>query len=502
MDKKKGVVIGAGCAGLAAAAFLAKAGHEVTVYEQHTAPGGYWASFQRGGFIFDIGPHWTIMPDRINQKLTELGVEPVQFERMDTIGHYTLLEEDFDLVLERDRRAIEDSIMKKYPTARIGSVQELIDESLRLVAELDKAPTVSPELMSPFDKAGFILKALVSMRRILKYSRMKATEHLERLFPGPELQGLRNALLMVAPAEGMPALGVMVFLAFAIRGDAYRPVGGTQKVTDALTKAVEVNGGRIEYGQRVESIRTEGGRATGIKLTDGSTITSSYVVSGVDAHQMYDRMLDRTLLPAKFKEKIEGFPISQTYFIVSLVTDLDPFRSGLREADHFISPKKGMESALLLNDPENCFFHVGFPHYHTEKVKPGTYGMQILSPVSFDHNSTWATGAELERGEAYKRYKKEYADRILAQVERVVPGLREHIISLDLATPVTMHRYTLNHKGAANGWSYSKVENWKKEIPFVKGLYHVGHWTGPSGIHGCIGSGSTAAQLILRRYKA
>ena len=86
--------------------------------------------------------------------------------------------------------------------------------------------------------------------------------------------------------------------------------------------------------------------------------------------------------------------------------------------------------------------------------------------------------------------------------ERAIPGLRDHILELDLATPITMHRYTLNHMGAANGWSYSRVENWKKEVPFVKGLYHVGHWTGPSGIHGCIGSGSTAAKLILRRYKA
>ena len=125
MEKKKGVVIGGGCAGLAAAAFLAKGGHEITVYEQHTAPGGYWASFKRGGFIFDIGPHWTIMPERIAQTFTELGVEPARFERMDTIGHYTLPEEGFDLVLARDRKAIEDAIARSFPTARMESVREL-----------------------------------------------------------------------------------------------------------------------------------------------------------------------------------------------------------------------------------------------------------------------------------------------------------------------------------------------------------------------------------------
>ena len=216
---------------------------------------------------------------------------------------------------------------------------------------------------------------------------------MERLFPGPELQGLRTALMMVAPAEGMPALGVMVFLAFALRGDAHRPVGGTQKVGGRLG----TSGGGQWREDRIWSYGgwdlTERARTTGVRLSDGSTVKSDYVVSAVDAHQMYDRMLDQTLIPQKFRTKLDGFPISQSYFIISLVTDLDPFRSGLEEADYFVPPRKGTAAVSLQNDPENGFFHIGFPHYRTEKANGDIRHPNTVPGIVSNHNSTWATGA-------------------------------------------------------------------------------------------------------------
>lgn len=46
------LIIGAGVAGLTTAAYLARAGLKVDVYEQHTLPGGYISSFVREGFTF------------------------------------------------------------------------------------------------------------------------------------------------------------------------------------------------------------------------------------------------------------------------------------------------------------------------------------------------------------------------------------------------------------------------------------------------------------------
>ena len=52
----KTVIIGSGIAGLTAGAYLARAGHEVIVYEQFATPGGVTATLRQDGFAWDIGP--------------------------------------------------------------------------------------------------------------------------------------------------------------------------------------------------------------------------------------------------------------------------------------------------------------------------------------------------------------------------------------------------------------------------------------------------------------
>ncbi len=57
------VIIGAGFAGLSAAAFMAKAGWQVTVIEKNSTAGGRAMQLKAGGFTFDMGPSWYWMPD-------------------------------------------------------------------------------------------------------------------------------------------------------------------------------------------------------------------------------------------------------------------------------------------------------------------------------------------------------------------------------------------------------------------------------------------------------
>jgi len=79
-----------------------------------------------------------------------------------------------------------------------------------------------------------------------------------------------------------------------------------------------------------------------------------------------------------------------------------------------------------------------------------------------------------------------------------MPGLSQHIVPMDIATPITMYRYTLNDLGSPVGWSYTSMEQWKQKVPFIRGLYLAGHWVGPSGIYNVANSGKNVAELILR----
>ena len=59
----KVIIIGAGIGGLATANLLAKAGHDVHIFEKEGGPGGRAGQFKKDGFTFDTGPSWYLMPD-------------------------------------------------------------------------------------------------------------------------------------------------------------------------------------------------------------------------------------------------------------------------------------------------------------------------------------------------------------------------------------------------------------------------------------------------------
>ena len=52
----KVIIIGSGMAGLTAGAYLSKAGHAVSVFEQFPSPGGVTATVTQDGYGWDIGP--------------------------------------------------------------------------------------------------------------------------------------------------------------------------------------------------------------------------------------------------------------------------------------------------------------------------------------------------------------------------------------------------------------------------------------------------------------
>ena len=67
------VVIGAGLGGLSAAAHLSKAGHDVTIVERESMPGGRAGMVIRDGFRLDNGPTVLTMPDLLEEAFQAAG---------------------------------------------------------------------------------------------------------------------------------------------------------------------------------------------------------------------------------------------------------------------------------------------------------------------------------------------------------------------------------------------------------------------------------------------
>jgi phytoene dehydrogenase-like protein len=492
------IVIGAGIAGLSCAAHLAKTGSKVLVLEQHSRPGGYWTSFTRQGIVFDISSHWTVDAMKLNNMLSDLDVLSLPFVPMDRIARYIGPDPASDIVLSKYREKFEYSILTSYPSAKRQSVDRLIELSLDVERLLQMSPPEVNE-MSPFGDRFKKRLGLSSKHKLIKkYSALRTSTFLASLFPGKELEGLRTALAMVVPIPDYPAIGLMSMIATALTGRAYSPVGGAQRVANTFAEAVEKNGGEIEYSERVSSISLQKRQVTGVVLEDGFEIQAGSVVAAIDAHQLYNGLIPPRLVPRSYRKRLTG-PLSMPYVIVSIVTPLNPNDYGLQGPEINVLSSTDIKRMLKPNEPENGSYRIVIPQYRTSEALPEYHGLQIVSNASFDFQKNWKTGDNFERGEEYQAFKNEFALRMIARAEEFIPMLRDNIIELDIATPVTLYRYTLNDHGAGMGWS--NFQRWNHKVPFIKGLYQAGHWVAPPGVFSVAASGKLAADLILKGKK-
>ncbi|MHA2431039.1 MAG: phytoene desaturase family protein [Promethearchaeota archaeon] len=493
------IIIGGGISGLSCGAHLANAGKKAVVIEQYFRPGGYWTSFSRKGIVFDITAHWTVGPQEINKTLVELGMNPLEFSPHEPLSRYINTEADSDIILTKDQDRFKNSILKSYPSVKEEALEKLIQLSLEIDKEISSIQHQNQELMSIFSKLIMRVKFLFKLRKTIKYSTKPAMHFLDELFPGEDLEGLRSSLYSIAPIKDITAIGLLTLIGFAIKQRAFHPVGGAQKVAHAFADAVTKNGGEVLYSQKVKEIIIQDKEVVGVKLENDTKIKSRYVVSTIDAHKTFYELLDSNVVPVKFKKRIDSTPLSDSFFIVSIVTDINPADHGFNDNEIFVGSSLDINENLTPNNPEKSGFVITFPHYKTEEVKPNTYGIQLATIATFDFENYWKTGPNFQRGEEYKNLKKSFATKLIKRAEELIPNLSNHILNLDIATPITMHRYTLNYHGVAVGWHYKHIKPWKQKIPFIKGLFIAGHWTGPSGIPSVIYSGKDVAELILKQ---
>ena len=80
--KKNISIIGSGFSSLSAACYLAKAGHDVTVYEKNDRLGGRARQFKAEGFTFDMGPSWYWMPDVFEKFFARHGKNPEDYYKL------------------------------------------------------------------------------------------------------------------------------------------------------------------------------------------------------------------------------------------------------------------------------------------------------------------------------------------------------------------------------------------------------------------------------------
>jgi phytoene desaturase len=159
----------------------------------------------------------------------------------------------------------------------------------------------------------------------------------------------------------------------------------------------------------------------------------------------------------------------------------------------------------LLNDifhgnhlPEDFSLYLHAPTVTDPSLAPeGCEAFYVLSPVPHLGHAPvdWQREAPL------------YAERILAYLERVLPGLRQHVVTQRWFTPADFQSTLVSYMGTAFSCApkltqsaWFRPHNRDDRIP---GLYLVGAGTHPgAGVPGVVNSAAATARVILEDFAA
>jgi phytoene dehydrogenase-like protein len=308
------IVVGAGHNGLVAAAYLVKAGFDVTVLE---------ASPTVGGMISTNA----VIPGAPDHLINEGGIQASLFRA-------TSIERDFDLARYGFKQIIADPFhvhldpagpslafwhdaRKTADEIRHFSPHDA-DAYLTFARQLDAAMDLAIPFMlghptRPSPKA--ILSAIpTTLRRrkdlspLISFLTMSHAEVVEERFDHPLVRG---ALAAMPPFCWMTQDGTgwaLIYIAMCHRTNSARFQGGTGALTKALAAWLADHGGRIRTSAKVEELLVENGAVTGVRLDSGEELRASKVMASCSPKETLANLLPKGNLPDHLQRRADRIP--------------------------------------------------------------------------------------------------------------------------------------------------------------------------------------------------
>lgn len=482
------IVVGAGNAGLTAAATLQRAGLQTLLVERHNVPGGTGTSFRRGRFEFEVALHQLSgigpagKPGPLFGVLESLGVtDKLQFVHEEDL-YRSLVPGSHDVTIPVGQGAAIDALEAAFPgnRARLEQFFELLQRvSYSQVGALRGA---SAEQLDPV--------LFVHGLRPLK-------DVLDEYFDDA---GLKHVLGVYWVYLGLPP-GDITFQDWALTFFAYLEYGaahirgGSQAMSMAILDSFQQAGGRVQFNAAVEQILTDARGVVGVRLDDGTEITADHVVSNASLPTTL-AMLDEA--PQALATDLTRRRLGISAVVLHIGLNATAKELGFTSSTSFVGHDLD-DAQIFANwnslDPART---VGVTSYDVTPIGFSPQGCSHISLITLPYGRVWDSVPDAD----YHRTKFAYAESMLDVAELMTPGLRDAIEEVDVATPRTMARYLGHPGGAIYGYQQDRTENWlfhdTERNTHIPGLHVAGTWSGLCGFEPALEAGARVARRIVR----
>ena len=281
-------VIGSGFAGISSAAYLAKQGYEVHVYEKNSEIGGRARQLiTDNGYVFDMGPSWYWMPEVFERFFNDFGY------KAEDLYELQLLDPGFSVVFGANDLlnipANFEELCQLFESIEKGSAENL----QKFLTEAEYKYKIGMEKLvykpglSLFEFADKdVIAGLFKLQVFTSFS-----SHVKKYFKDPRIIALMEfpVLFLGAMPEDTPALYSLMNYAGLKLGTWY-PKGGFGKVIQAMIAVAKKQGVEFHTSEAVNSLEIQGKHI--VKLTsEKGTKNYDGVIAAADYHHVEEKLL-------------------------------------------------------------------------------------------------------------------------------------------------------------------------------------------------------------------
>lgn len=491
-------IIGAGLGGLTFACMAIRDGHEVTIYDKNSVPGGVVALLEHEGYKFEQGPLLVgdmLEGEPIYEFLKELGIT------LDTVrADRDIYMPDYKMETPKEYQGPywrRERLKELFPeeTKAIDAYYKFYDK----VMHLRYLSTLKPNLINK-------LRLGVQALKLKKYFPMNADELTKHFFKSEKIQTLYTGILADFCADPSEALGLsVVFTNFETafdkriplerKGKKYYPgycyiKGGCQKLPEALANYITSNGGKIVYNTIVKKVEVENKKVKGITLEDGTFIQSDVVVGCGAGKDFFFDMVGKEYLDEEYLNILNTFRPMEAVFMLHL---------GVKD----YNPNDYIRSSLVY-----CYGMYDL-HNATVKLRTGEYhegddGYLIFIPSNHANDfapkghhaiTIYTVAPDTLKDSCWKDKKEEFAQKLIKLAERQLPELSKHITTMKIMTSDEYKEFTHMKKSSFGGVVPIANQKNPPHITPVEGLYFVGQQSENAGGLGAVMMGAKDAYL-------
>ena len=520
------VLVGSGVNSLACGALLARAGWRVCVLERNDWLGGavHTAEITEPGYHHDVFSAWHPLwvggaaHAQLAEELGARGLEYLNTEHPTATafpgGEASFLLRSVDANAEEfarhgsgDGQAWRDTLAEFFPNADLafGVLGTELWGSAGLAFGLKALRRVGRGGLASF--TGDLL--------------LSSRDWLERTFASERVHGLLAPWVLhtgLGPDAATSGFMTQVIAVAVQEGGMPVPRGGGAKLADALVRLIRDHGGVCETGKDVEHVLVRMGRAVGVRLAGGESVTAERaVIAGVTPTQLYERLVAAADVPETVRVGARRFRYGraemQIHYALSEPARWEgDARLGRTAIVHVTPGLDGVSRAVNEADrgllPAEATIVCGQPLTVDEGRAPEGKGILWIQLQELPRVLKGDAAGELDTGDGTWNddLRERYADRIQARLARHIPNLESSIVKRVALGPHDLERMNVNlRQGDPYGGALSLDQNflWR---PFprspghataVERLYHIGASTWPGPGLGA-GSGTLVAQELLK----